>query len=333
MNKVTIHVGLDYHDSAVQVCVLDAAGKVLVNQPVANQAGFLDQLVRRHGDDIQAGIEACGGSAHLADELVACGWCLSQAHPGYVKRLKQNPDKTDHSDARLLADLVRVGYLPKVWLAPPAVRDLRKLVRYRRTLVRERTNIKLRIRAILREERVRQTANPWTRAWVAEVRDTTALGDHARWVIGQQLRRLEQLQQDIAAAEARLEETTADDPYVKRLRECRGIGLITAVTLRAEIGRFDRFRSGKQLARFCALTPWNASSGQRQADAGLIAAGNRELRVVLIEAAQRLCRFDPRWRAFSLRMKARGKPHNVIVVAVANRWMRGLYHQLCHLSA
>ena len=54
---------------------------------------------------------------------------------------------------------------------------------------------------------------------------------------------------------------------MQKLLTMSGIGLVTAVTLRAEIGRFDRFRTGKQLARFCGLSPRNASSGQRQASA------------------------------------------------------------------
>ena len=92
-----------------------------------------------------------------------------------------------------------------------------------------------------------------------------------------------------------LAEQTTNDPLVQKLMTLAGIGLITAVTLRAEIGRFDRFRTGKQLARFCGLTPRNASSGQKQADAGLIKAGNPQLRTVLVEAAHRLMRHDQRW--------------------------------------
>ena len=78
---------------------------------------------------------------------------------------------------------------------------------------------------------------------------------------------------------------------------------MTAWTLRAEVGRFDRFRSGKQLARFCGLSPKNASSGQRQADAGLIRAADPQLRTVLIEAAHRLARLDPRWWALAGRRR------------------------------
>jgi transposase len=63
---------------------------------------------------------------------------------------------------------------------------------------------------------------------------------------------------------------TAADAVVAKLMSLAGVGLVTAVTLRAEVGRFERFDTGKQLARFCGVTPRNASSGQRQADAGLI---------------------------------------------------------------
>jgi transposase len=111
-----------------------------------------------------------------------------------------------------------------------------------------------------------------------------------------------------------------------------GIGPITAWVLRAEIGRFDRFRTGKQLSRFCGLSPRNASSGNRQADAGLIRAGNRNVRMVLIEAAHRLRRYHRRWKTFGERLSREGKPASVIVAAVANRWVRGLFHRMQPVS-
>ena len=92
--------------------------------------------------------------------------------------------------------------------------------------------------------------------------------------------------------------------------------------------RFDRFRTGKQLARFCGLSPRNASSGTRQADAGLVKAGNPELRAVLIELAHRLIRWEARWRELGLKLKGGGKPGSVAAAAVANRWVRWLYHEM-----
>lgn len=87
---------------------------------------------------------------------------------GFVSRMKQNPDKTDFSDSWLLADLVRVGYLPKVWLAPEELRRLRRLVRYRQQLVDQRRDVKLRIRALLRDNRIGapKECNAWTKRWL-----------------------------------------------------------------------------------------------------------------------------------------------------------------------
>ena len=160
------------------------------------------------------------------------------------------------------------------------------------------------------------------------VRSATDLRPNARLVVERQLTRLAALRTEILEVEALLEEQTQHDPLVQKLRAQPGIGLITAATIRAEIRRFDRFRSGKQLARFCGLSPRNASSGQRQADAGLIKAGNRQLRTVLIEAAHRLMRYDERWLKLNHKLRFRGKPGSVVAAAVANRWVRGLFHQM-----
>jgi len=331
MGTVAVFVGLDYHDEAVQVCVLDPQGRPLANRSCANDCGVIAALVAQHGERVQAALESCAGAADLAEELVSrAGWSVDLAHPGFVARMKQNPDKTDYQDAHLLADLERVGYLPRVWLAPEPVRELRQLVRYRQQLAGRRRNAKLRIRAVLREQRCPAPAelNPWTRGWCRWLVERALLSVQARWVVERHLRELGRLADDLREVEERLRQVTADDPEVARLLGQRGIGPVTAWTLRAEIGRFDRFRTGKQLARFCGLSPRNASSGQRQADAGLIRAANPQLRAVLIEAAHRLGRLDRRWRAFAQRLRTAGKPGSVVAAAVANRWVRWLFHQM-----
>jgi transposase len=154
------------------------------------------------------------------------------------------------------------------------------------------------------------------------------LGSEGRWVADRLLGEIRALDASIAEVEARLAEVTAGDAVVAELLELPGVGRVTAWVLRAEIGRFDRFATGKQLARYCGLSPRNASSGQRQADAGLIKAGNEQLRATLIEAAHRLIRHDPRWKALAATMRRAGKPTCVIVAAVGNRWIRWLFHQV-----
>jgi transposase len=329
MVKIPVYLGLDYHQDIIQVCALTDEGALVFNGAIANSVEALITLAqKRHWLVRRVGIEACCGAADFADELVRrAGWSVHMAHPGYVRRMKQNPDKSDYTDARLLADLTRVGYLPKVWLAPQEIRDLR-LVRYRQDLVRQRTATKLQILALVREHRLKISGRRWSPGWLTVLKELPDLPRGTRFVLDRQLERLAQLADQIATAEAQLEAMTAGDELVARLRKQKGIGPVTAWTLRAEIGRFDRFQRGKQLARFCGLCPRNASSGARQADAGLIKAGNPGLRMTLIEAAHRLIRYDPRWAAFAAQQREAGKPGSVIAAAVANRWVRGLFHQM-----
>lgn len=342
MSSVSVFVGLDYHQESVQVCVMDAAGKTWANCGCANDWERIQTVV--HGAvarakvagpvKVFAAIEACCGAADLAEELIAkAGWSVDMAHAGYVARIKQSPDKTDFTDARLLADLERVGYLPKVWLPPAGLRDWRRLVRRRQQLAGDRRNVKLRIGALLRELRVEATGRRWTKAWLGWLKTCDAFPPQTRLVIDDLLEDLEDVERKIRRAESRIVDAMGNDPLVKKLMEMKGVGLVIAAALRVEIGRFDRFRNGKQLSRFCGLSPRNASSGQRQADAGVIKAGNPQLRAVLIQAAHLLKRHDPRWSRLAASMRARGKPGSVVTAAIANRWVRGLFHELKTLAA
>ncbi len=329
---VLVNVGVDYHDESLRVCVLADDGRELFNRSLANDPGAVRDVVISFGWPRMVVIEACCGAANFAAELIRqTEWNVQLAHPGYVKRMKQGPDKTDMGDAWLLADLGRVNYVPKVWLADETTRQLRRLVRYREGLKAERKNVKLRIRALLRENRLRpvEDMRPWTKVYLVWLKNEAALRDDDRWVMDQHLEMLTTICGKIAEVEKRLRKWTADDAVLQKLLSLDGVGLVTAVTLRAEIGQFDRFASGKQLSRFCGVTPRNASSGQRQADAGLIRAGNPQLRAVLIELGHRLVhRMQGRWSTLAAKLRRAGKKTNVIVAAVANRWVRWLYHQM-----
>jgi hypothetical protein len=127
MSIVTTFVGLDYHQDSVQVCILDQEGKIPCNRSVENHADVVVQVASRYGKPRRLAIEACSGAADLAETLATKhALPIDLAHPGYVARMKRSPDKTDYNDAHLLADLTRINYLPKVWLAPEPIRQLRR---------------------------------------------------------------------------------------------------------------------------------------------------------------------------------------------------------------
>jgi len=330
MSIVPVYVGLDYHEDTIRVCVLDEAGGELVNRNVANSTSAVVDLVRQQGGLVrEVAIEACCGAADFATQLIeVTEWRVRMAHPSAVNRLKQGPDKTDRKDAWHLANLLRVGYLPEVWLADATTRQLRRLVRFRQGLVDHKKDIKLRIGALLREERIINASggNTWTKPWMAWLR-LVEVGEQTRWVLDQELRRLEQAEKDLADVEKRMELATQGDAVVAKLKEQSGIGTVTAVTMRAVIGRFERFKTGKQLSSYCGVTPCNSSSGKRQADAGLIESGNDILRPMLIQLAKRLPRHEPRWKELHTQLRKTKGP-NVASAAIANRWLRRLYHEM-----
>ena len=115
---VMVNVGVDDHDESLRVCVLAEDGHELVNRSVPNDPGAVFDLVIslgcprtvapgrwcQDGGARTVVIEACCGAADFASELIRqTEWNVQMAHPGYVNRMKQGPDKTDHGDAWLLA--------------------------------------------------------------------------------------------------------------------------------------------------------------------------------------------------------------------------------------
>lgn len=334
MSNVALFVGVDYHQDNLQVCVMDGQANVRHNRGHGNDVAAVAELLRGLGNVRAVAIEACCGAADFGQKLAeGASWRVELAHPGYVARLKRSPDKTDFSDARLLADLSRVGYLPRVWLAPASVRDLRQLVHHRQRLVDQRRAAKLQVGAVLREQRLKLHAPRWSKAWVAMARDNGRLSEQGRFVVDDLLDELEHLNAKVHKVEARLRQVTQGDALVARLRDVEGIGEVTAWYLAAYVADFSRFKNGKQLSRYCGLSPRNASSGQKQADAGLIDAANKPLRAVLLQAAWRLARTHQRWAALFQRLVRKGKPKPLAVAAVANRWVRSLHHRLRDAAA
>ena len=323
--------GIDYHERVLQVAVQSMDGCKYSTMRCRNDVEEVVRFISSVGGAERVALEACTGSAKFADELrAASGWKTQLCHPGYVQRMKNNPDKSDKSDAYLICDLTRVNYLPEVWLAPPQIRDLRTLVRYREHLVQGRKTVKIKLRALLRNERIR----------IGEVRLRSKRGvealrqaickfpEHGRWVFEDLLQELGHAGEKVRRCEARFAQVAANDWLVRQLMEESGVGLITAVVIRAEIGTFTRFRKGKQLAKFCGLSPCNVSSAEKQADSGLIQAGNSVLKRCLIQAGHVLCRHHPRWKELRARLLSAGKPYSVMLAAVVNRWLRELFHRM-----
>jgi len=335
MFNLPVFVGIDYHTKTLQVCVMDSQRKIHANQSIENSPEAVFQIVAPFGNNVHVAIEACTGAADFAEELAtkSPSWHVQLAHPGYVARMKQTPDKSDWTDAKLLADLTRAGYIPRVWLAPKPIRELRDLVRHRHGLVQQRKQVKLRLRALLRNHRLPCPYVPWTikgKAWLLDKENIPST--KLMFLIRDHYDTIEFYDKKISVVTEQMQLDVADDAVVKQLLRQPGVGVITAITMRALIGQFDRFRTGKQLAHFCAVCPRNNSTGGKTTTGGLIKAGDDLLRQVLVEAAHRLIRYNPEWRAMAQRLQSNGKKKCIIVAAVANRWVRWLFRQMVDSS-
>ena len=124
-------------------------GDVLEAVRILNDVDSLNQVMARAGEDPEVVLEATYGWYWAVDALQAAGARVHLAHPLGVKAFEYRRVKNDFRDAADLADLLRMGRLPEAWIAPPATRELRELVRHRAKLVGLRSGCKAEVHAVL----------------------------------------------------------------------------------------------------------------------------------------------------------------------------------------
>jgi len=149
------YVGIDLHRRRSVIARMTPEGEVLETVRIDNDPVALSLELAKAGPDPEVVLEATYGWYWAADLLQACGATVHLAHPLGVKMFGYQRVKTDARDAANLGDLLRMGRLPEAWLAPPAVRELRELVRYRAKLVALGSGLKAQVHAVLAKEGVR----------------------------------------------------------------------------------------------------------------------------------------------------------------------------------
>src|SRR5690348_7198670 len=142
-------VGIDLHRRRSVIVRMSEEGETLEAIRIVNDAERLRAVLARAGEAPEVVMEATYGWYWAADAITATGAQLHLAHPLGVKAFSYRRVKTDERDAADLADLLRMGRLPEAWIAPPAIRQLRELVRHRAKLVGLRSHCKAEVHAVL----------------------------------------------------------------------------------------------------------------------------------------------------------------------------------------
>jgi Transposase IS116/IS110/IS902 family len=160
-----------------------------------------------------------------------------------------------------LAQLLRADLLPEAWIAPPAIRQLRALLRHRVALARLRTRLRNRIHAIVADHgHDRPAGGYWTgpgRAWLASLN----LPAVSRELASDGLGLTGALQERTGRLDREIRQQARSGPRVKLLTQLPGVGPFTALVILAEVGDISRIASARQLASWAGLTP--AASRQR----------------------------------------------------------------------
>jgi len=128
-------VGMDLHRRRSVLVRMNQDGERLETVRIVNHVDRLAAVIARAGESPQVVLEATYGWYWAADALAELGATVHLAHPLGVKAFSYRRVKNDERDAADLADLLRMHRLPESWIAPPATRDLRELVRHRAKLV------------------------------------------------------------------------------------------------------------------------------------------------------------------------------------------------------
>jgi transposase len=231
----------------------------------------------------------------------------------------------DKVDAAILAQLLRADLLPQAWIAPPAVRQLRALLRHRAQLVRLRTLLRNRIHAVLADHGHGRPAGCWSgpgRQWLASLE----LPAVSREVIDDGLALMDALQQPIDRLDAEVRQRAKADPRVTVLTQLPGVGPFTALVLLAEIGDITRFGSARKLASWAGLTPTVRGSDRTVRHGHISKQGPTWARWVLCQAAQTARRhpdFAPGYQAIA---KRRGS--KIATTAIARKLLTRAYHLL-----
>lgn len=292
---------------------------------------FLRQLPERS----PIAVESVGNWYWLVEEMEQAGHRPLLTNPGKAKVMMGQINKTDKLDARGLAVLLRNGTLPKVWIPPGELRDLRELPRMRMALVRMRTMLKNRIHATWAKYAI--YFNKISDIFGVSGREVMRrrleeLPPQTRHSVEIQLELLDPLEKQIRECEERMKELIRQTPEMELLMSLPGVGLILAMVILLEVGEVDRFPTAGHLACYAGTLPRVKESGGKRSYGRIRPDVNHNLRWAFIEAANVVVMNQERWADRHVvqlyrRLRQR-KGHGKATVAVARHLAEATYWML-----
>lgn len=318
--------GLDLAKKDSQLAVLAADGTQLANfRFPSRRENFLDLAKSlKSSDTIALEVSTSANAVMSVFKLNSAARSLL-SNPLQTKVISQTRCKTDKVDARVLADLARVEYLPTVWFPDQDTLRLRHLFTDRELLVKHRTQFKNQIHSILHRSLIKyETASLFTKEgldWLNNLLLSNELDsfekDRAGFLLAE-IKRQDILIEDLdATIAAFIQSNAAFAHQLNLLLSIPGVSLASGGAILAAIGDISRFSSKKKLASYFGLTPRVKQSGDKLHLGRISKQGNSYGRFMAVEAAEHLRKVPVYARLFQKIKKK--KNHNVAKVAIARK--------------
>jgi transposase len=318
-------VGIDLHRRRSVIVQMSPDGDRLGVTRIDNDPFTLAEQVAGWGEAPEVVLEATYGWYWAVDVLQEAGAQVHLAHPLGVKGFAYRRVKNDERDAADLADLLRMGRLPEAWIAPPATRELRELVRHRAKLVALRSGVKASVHAVLAKCGVAVPMSDLFGVGGRELLDALALPPVYAGRIASLRRLIDGFDFEIDIYTRMLAARLRGHGGYTAVQAIDGVGPAFAAVFVAEIGDVHRFTSAEQLCAWAGLTPRHRESDTKVHRGRITKQGSTLVRWAAVEAVQRVHR-GPVAHARVRIGERRGA--NIGKVAAARRLLTLVYYGL-----
>ncbi len=325
-----LYGAIDLHSTNSVVTVIDEQDRVVYQKRLDNDLTVILQQLAPYRSSLEGiAVESTYNWYWLVDGLMEAEYRAHLVNTAAVQQYEGLKYTDDHSDARWLAHLLRLGILPQGYIYPKQERAVRDLLRKRSQLVRQRTANLLSIQNLV----TRNTGSSISanRIKVLRVEDVGSLLGNADCALAAQsnLWVLHCLEEQIGKLEQVIKERVKLRPQFRYLKTVDGIGEILALTIMLETGEIKRFAGVGNFASYCRCVGSEKLSNGKRKGSGNTKNGNKYLAWAFVEAANFAVRFNPQIRRFYQRKKA--KTNGIVAIkAVAHKLARACYYIMRH---
>jgi transposase len=314
------YIGLDVHKRTISYCVKDGRGAIHSEGSLPATRFDLDRWRKALPQPWSAAMEATMFTGWIYDHLQPHAAALTVAHPLMLRAIAAAKKKNDRIDASKICDCLRCDFLPECYMAPTAIRERRRTLRYRNLLVRQMVQMKIKISSLLMEAGVNYNKQRLHKAgYFRELLATNPdIDEGLRSLLRLCRETVVRLQKTESALVRSLECDSLLTDRVERLMSIPAVGPITALTWALEVGEVHRFSSIKKAISYCGLCGAEKSSGNTVQRTPLSKQRNKHLQTTLIEAAKMAPRYNPTLALLYDREKQKGNA-NRATLAVARK--------------